>query len=74
MKLDNVEDFFSEFGEDFTKNLHAYRAWFVQTDNGYRLVEEFGALGKVTNILIMNEETPFYTPGEDVTGKKLYPD
>lgn len=71
VKLENVEDFFSEFGEKFTENFKAYRAWFVEAENGgYRLVEEFGPLGKVTNVLTLNEETPFYAPGEDISGKK----
>jgi len=70
--LEDVDEFFSEFGEKFIENLKVYKAWFLETEEGgYRLVEEFGALGKVKNTLTLDEETPFYTPGEDVSGKKV---
>jgi len=54
--------------DELARNLSKYKAYFKVDGNSFELIESFGDLGKVTNILKLNQSVPFYVPGEDITG------
>jgi hypothetical protein len=54
--------------DELARNLSKYKAYFKIEGNSFELIESFGDLGKVTNILKLDQSVPFYVPGEDISG------
>jgi len=54
--------------DELARNLGKYKAYFKVDGDSIELIESFGDLGKVKNILKLNQSVPFYVPGEDITG------
>ena len=54
--------------DELARNLGKYKAYFKVEGDSFELIESFGDLGKITNVLKLNQNVPFYVPGEDITG------